>query len=127
MSFLEREPHYTNSRTVLTLLDDNGFHGFITATIVVNVFYHVEKYRGRDLAFACTENLLSNPDLAVFGIDKSILTAALKSGMTDFEDAVQAEAARLAGLDFIVTRNKRDFRSTLVPATSPEELLERLI
>ena len=125
--FLEREPHYTNSKTVLILLDDNSFHGFITATIVVNIFYHVEKYRGRDTAFACVESLLTNPDLIVLGIDKPILTAALKSGMTDFEDAVQAEAAKLAGLDLIVTRNKRDFLNAPVPTVSPEELLEKLI
>ena len=43
--FLKREPHYTNSSTVLIRLDDGGFNGFVTATIIVNIFYHVEKYR----------------------------------------------------------------------------------
>ena len=125
--FLEREPHYTNSKTVLVLLDDNFFHGFVTATIIVNVFYHVEKYRGQHMAFACTESLLTNPDLVVLDVDKSVLVAALNSGMTDFEDAVQAVAAKSVGIDMIVTRNKRDFRDAPVPAVLPEELLEKLI
>ena len=125
--FLEREPHYTNSKTVLVLLDDNGFHGFVTATVIVNIFYHVEKYRDRDLAFACVESLLTNPDLIVLDVSKSVLVAALNSGMTDFEDAVQAVAAKSAGIDMIVTRNKRDFRQSSVPAMLPEELLEKLI
>jgi predicted nucleic acid-binding protein len=125
--FLEREPHYTNSKTVLVLLDENGFHGFVTATIIVNIFYHVEKYRSQNLAFACVESLLSNPDLVVLDISKSVLIAALNLGMTDFEDAVQAIAAEFAEIDLIVTRNKRDFRNSPVPVVSPEELLEKLI
>ena len=125
--FLEREPHYTNSKNVLFLLDDNGFRGFVTATIIVNIFYHVEKYRDRDMAFACVESLLTNPDLVILDVDKSVLIAALNSGMTDFEDAVQASAAAVAGINFIVTRNKRDFRDAPVPAMLPEELLEKLL
>jgi len=125
--FLEREPHYTNSKNVLFLLDDSGFRGFVTATIIVNIFYHVEKYRDRDMAFACVESLLTNPDLIVLDVGKSVLIAALNSGMLDFEDAVQASVAAVAGIDFIVTRNKRDFRQSPVPAVLPEELLEKLL
>jgi predicted nucleic acid-binding protein len=124
--FLAREPHYTKSKTVLFQLDDGGFHGFITATIVVNIFYHVKKHCGLKTAFACVRNLLTNPDLIVLDVDKSVLMTALNSGMTDFEDTVQAEAAKFAGLDFIVTRNKRDFPLSPVLAVSPEELLKKL-
>jgi len=124
--FLEREPHYTNSKNVLYQLDDGSFHGFITATIVVNVFYHMEKYKNLERAFACVERLLTNPDLVILGVNKSVLMTALRSGMTDFEDAVQATAANVAGLDYIVTRNQRDFRVSPITAVSPEELLKKL-
>ena len=102
--FLKREPHYTNSSTVLIRLDDGGFNGFVTATIIVNIFYHVEKYKGREMAFACIRTLLTNSDLVVLDVDKSVLIAALDSGMSDFEDAVQVVAAQFAGIDMIVTR-----------------------
>ena len=124
--FLEREPHYTNSRNVLYQLDDGGFHGFVTATIIVNIFYHAEKYKGTETAFSCVRNLLTNPALVVLGVDKSVLMTALNVGMADFEDAVQAVAAEFAGIDMIVTRNKRDFRDSPVPAMTPEELLRKL-
>ena len=124
--FLEREPHYTNSKNVLYQLGDGSFHGFITATIVVNVFYHMEKYKNLEMAFECVEDLLTNRDIVILGVNKSILMKALYSGMTDFEDAVQAMAANVAGLDYIVTRNQRDFRNSPITAVSPEELLEKL-
>ena len=79
------------------------------------------------MAFACVESLLSNPDLVVLDVDKSVLIAALHSGMPDFEDAVQAVAAKSVGIDMIVTRNKRDFRDAHVRAVSPQEFLEKMI
>jgi len=56
--------------------------------------------------------------------DKRQIQAAMNSKMTDFEDAVQASAADVAGLDFIVTRNQRDFHLSPVSAVLPEKLLE---
>jgi len=124
--FLEREPHYTNSKNVLYQLDDGNFHGFITATTVVNIFYHVEKYRDSETAFSSVKHLLTNSDIVVLGVDKYVLMTALDSKMTDFEDAVQASSADFAELDFIVTRNQRDFHHSPIPAVSPERLLEML-
>ena len=43
--------------------------------------------------------------------------------MQDFEDAVLAEAAALAGADIIVTRNTRDFSRASLPALTPQEFL----
>jgi hypothetical protein len=40
--------------------------------------------------------------------------------MPDFEDALQAAAARACGASFIITRNERDFLSSPVTALSPE-------
>ena len=124
--FLEREPHYTNSKNVLYQLDDGNFHGFITAITVVNIFYHVEKYRDSEMAFSSVKHLLTNSDIIVLGVDKYVLMTALDSKMTDFEDAVQASAADFAELDFIVTRNQRDFHHSPIPAVSPERLLDML-
>ena len=125
--FLKREPHYTNSSTVLIRLDDGGFNGFVTATIIVNIFYHVEKYRGREMAFSCIRTLLTNSALVVLDVDKSVLIAALDTGMSDFEDAVQAVAAQFARIDMIVTRNIRDFQNAPIPTLTPEELLQKIV
>jgi predicted nucleic-acid-binding protein len=94
---------------------------------VVNIHYHVRKHLGKENAIQCIRDLLRSKEIEIQAVDRQTLTAALNSGMTDFEDAVQAVAADGAGIDFIVTRNKRDFRNSPVPAVSPEELLEKLI
>ena len=51
---------------------------------------------------------------------------ALSSDMSDFEDAVMAESSLRAGMDYIVTRNSRDYRQSAVPVCTPGEFLEMI-
>lgn len=46
-----------------------------------------------------------------------------KSEMSDFEDALIAYSARRHNIDFIVTRNKKDFLKSSVAALTPAEFL----
>lgn len=52
-----------------------------------------------------------------------VIRSALQSSIVDFEDAVVSEAAKAVGLEAIVTRNKYDFRNSLVLAMLPDEFL----
>ena len=51
------------------------------------------------------------------------LHAALHSGWKDFEDSMQYHSAIASMAECIVTRNKKDFSSSLIPVFSVEELL----
>ena len=45
---------------------------------------------------------------------------------SDYEDAIQMVCAQRMKVDFIVTRNIKDFIESKVPAMKPDELLERI-
>ena len=45
--FLDQEPHNGPSKAVVALLGRKRFCGHITATIVINIFYHVRKHLGK--------------------------------------------------------------------------------
>lgn len=49
---------------------------------------------------------------------------AYASKMEDYEDAVKAHAAERAGANIIVTRNKKDFAKSPVPALTPQEFAQ---
>ena len=51
---------------------------------------------------------------------------ALSSDISDFEDAVMTETALRANMDYIVTRNERDYVKSPVPVCTPSELLKLL-
>ena len=50
---------------------------------------------------------------------------ALAWGMTNFEDALQAAAARANGAAFIISRNVKDFKRPHVPPLIPRDYLAR--
>ena len=44
----------------------------------------------------------------------------------DYEDAIQSACASRIKADYIVTRNTKDFKKSVVPAITPAELFELL-
>ena len=123
---LREEPFFKTSSEVLLCLAQKKMSGSVTATTMTNIFYIAHKRIGLGVARFCVKKLLETDGLKFLSVDEQIIRNAEASQMTDFEDAVQAMAANAVGLDFIVTRNKRDFQDSPVTAVSPEELLKKL-
>lgn len=59
----------------------------------------------------------------VLDVTKSDCLRAYENGMTDYEDALIAECCARNSVDCIVTRNKKDFTASPVPALTPQEFL----
>jgi predicted nucleic acid-binding protein len=59
----------------------------------------------------------------VIATDEEILTKALHSGIDDFEDAVIEVSSKENEAEYILTRNTKDFKKSMVKAITPEELL----
>ncbi|MFC1222583.1 type II toxin-antitoxin system VapC family toxin [Pedobacter sp. BG31] len=65
--------------------------------------------------------------IQVIAIDQDIIKKGLKSKHKDFEDALQILCAyKLEKLDYIVTRNIKDFKDSEIPAFPPDELLTKI-
>ena len=67
--------------------------------------------------------------LRVFGVatvDGAVVQEALQLPFSDFEDAVSATAARLAGCECIVTRDPKGFRGSPVRSLTPEAVVPLL-
>jgi predicted nucleic acid-binding protein len=74
------------------------------------------------------EALLSLLDfIDIIPVDLAVIKKSLLSKHKDFEDAIQIFAANAVdNIDFIVTRNLRDFRDTGIIVLPPDELLNHL-
>ena len=60
-------------------------------------------------------------------IDFDIIRKSLLSAHKDFEDAIQILSAHsIEGLDFIVTRDLKDFKDAGIMMLPPDELLQYL-
>jgi len=59
----------------------------------------------------------------VIEINEELLNKALNSKIDDFEDVVIEVSAIDRNADYIITRNIQDFKKSIIPAKTPEELV----
>jgi len=87
--------------------------------------YLLKKYVEEKELRALLHSLLDFIDL--IAVDISIIKKSLQSSHKDFEDAIQIFAASsVVGMDFIVTRNLKDFKSAGITVLPPHELIQFL-
>ena len=93
---------------------------FVSAHMVTTAFYLMRGH-GIEEQNAALDFIFDN--FTVIPCDKPTLTSARALEFTDYEDAVIAAAAKKAKCAYIITRNKRDFAKSPVPALTPGEFL----
>lgn len=117
----KREPHYTASAAIWAMVEHGKLEGVLAAHTVTTLHYLISKH----LTHSQT-NLTLTKLLQVFGIaavDQQVILNALALGWSDFEDAVQMAAALNAGVDYLVTRNPKDFKESPVKVLQPSDLM----
>ena len=112
-------PAYCAYDTVVAL----GFTPCLSVSSTTDIAYllHARSSLSRKKARQAAEATLDLFEL--FENTPSDSRRAFRSAMTDYEDALIAFGAQSAGVDIIITRNKKDFKNSPVPALTPEEFL----
>lgn len=120
-----RQPFSILAEPILLGAAEHQFEGFWTAKSMLDCYYLVHHDTHSD---AQTRGVLMNIALSLRGLDTTATDCqqALFSDMRDYEDAVMTATARRTGMDFIVTRNLKDYERSQVPAVSPADFLARL-
>jgi predicted nucleic acid-binding protein len=121
---LGRLPHLADSGDVFRKIDNEFIYGFVTATTITDIYYVGKREKGHQITIDFISSLIEIVD--VIGIDREIVIASLLSEFIDFEDAIQSVSSRLNRIDYIITRNQKDFVKSEIPALSPREFLALL-
>jgi len=122
---LKREPFYNLAVKVIGL-SQGGIGLFISASTITDIYYIVRKSTGnKETAMTLIKDLLENIDIAA--VTGNEIRQAISLDWGDFEDAVQYAAGETIAVDYIVTRNKSDFASSVLPVVSPDEFLALLM
>ncbi|MEI6971213.1 MAG: PIN domain-containing protein [bacterium] len=118
---LDRKPFADTAVQVFALVEESKIEGFLCATTITTVGYLLGQALAPEKARGALQRLLGLFEIAP--VNRSVLEHALRSGITDFEDAVLEQAGFLAGVDAITTRNVSDFRRSKVTVFDPAELI----
>ncbi len=121
---LDRMPHAEASAAAWAAVETGRLKGLLAAHAVTTIHYLVRKQMSQAKAKRDISAILT-----VFGvaaINGAVIQEALQHPSPDFEDTVSAAAARVAGCDYIVTRDPKGFAGARVRVLTPEALLALL-
>ncbi|MCL2084102.1 MAG: PIN domain-containing protein [Oscillospiraceae bacterium] len=117
----KRNPFFEKSCSVIQLSMNKRIDAFVCAGCMTDIHYIISRNVGKRKAKAAMLHLAE-----LVGVCDTLAVdtvAAHALDMDDFEDSVLAATAKREKADYIVTRNKKDFISSPIPAVEPEELL----
>lgn len=120
----DREPFAEDSAAVLSEVEAGNLEGYLAAHTVTTLHFLLAKHLGRARTRRVLSDLLSLVGLVP--VDEDRIHHALAANWADFEDAVQAACAEKEGVDYLVTRNKPDFKKSAIKPVTPAELLALL-
>ena len=122
-ALLKRPEFMISAMNVIGLANRADFMIMTSSVAFVNVHYFLDKFDKAN-KFHLLKSLKSFASIIEIG--EVIIDLALKSGLNDFEDAVQYYAAISANIDVIITRNIKDYKQSIIPVYTAEQFLKTL-
>jgi predicted nucleic acid-binding protein len=121
-----REPFNTAAEQIFIMAANQIADMYITASSATDIYYLVRKHlHSTEQAKNVMGKLFEIFNiLAVTGED---CIAALSSPMKDYEDAVVSTCAYRSQIEYVVTRNGKDYEQSKVRAIMPGDLLVLLM
>ena len=122
LDVMMRRSGYQSSRQMLEMSGKKKIRGFISASAVTDIYYILNRQiKDRDKTIDSIKTILNLIEVA--NVTAADIKAALDSGWNDFEDCVQFQVAGSNHLDYIVTRNIKDYEGETPKPVTPEDFL----
>ncbi len=121
---LKRDPWMIESSAVWRAHDEGKIVGHVMACAITDIFYVARRLAGLETAHTSVRICLKA--FAICVVDHQALEQAHALPGNDFEDNLQIACASHAGLDAIVTRDKKGFQTSTISVLTPAELLTQL-
>ena len=120
----QRKDFYEYSALILSLGDEKKVKLVTTSLVFANVYYLLRKHLGIEKAKESLRKLRIIID--VISVNSKEVDLALNSELSDFEDALQYFTALDNKIEFIITRNIRDYKNPKLIVQTPQQYIEGL-
>ncbi|MBD5105795.1 MAG: PIN domain-containing protein [Lachnospiraceae bacterium] len=117
-----REPWKESAEKIFLMAANCVMDMYITASSATDIYYLVRKYlHSTEQAKQVMGKLYSF--MGILAVTSDECVDALASGVDDYEDAVIERTAVKAGIDYIITRNVKDYQEGRVKAILPDDFI----
>jgi len=110
---LAREPFVQSAAKIFALTEQSELESYLCATTVTTVDYLLSQVLDKSEARTALNRLLELFEIAP--VNRPVIEEALRSRITDFEDAVIEQAAHLVGAQAIISRDTKGFNPDISP------------
>ncbi len=120
----QREPFYQNAHKIVENCMFGDLRGFVTAHSLCDMYYILRKDYSvqQRLKFI---RLLSERCNVIAEDVYDFIAVTDNPAAKDLEDALQMRCADKNNLDYIITRNIKDFEDSAVPAIMPDDFISK--
>jgi predicted nucleic acid-binding protein len=123
--FQNREPFVKHSSKILELCEKNIIEGFITANSITDIFY-ILKRSIKDVSKIYNYIELLLEIVQIIDVTSNDVYKAIENKRKDLEDDLIYVCSEKNNIDYIITRNEKDFKLSKVKPMTPEEFLKIL-
>ncbi len=120
--FAKREGFYSDSAGLLSLVETKKIRAYTSPIVIANLFYILRKIKSKRIAIESIRKL--RLFIGVLPVTESHIDKALASKFKDFEDAIQYFVSSDNGIEYIIMRNKADYKQSSILVCTPAEFLE---
>ncbi len=122
LDFLNKRKYHAEAAKVIDLCARKRISGYVCAHEITTLSYFLLKERRdtqkvKQILFGLLDIFSTLP------VTGDVLCDALNSPVKDFEDAVIEVSSLAESVDYIITRNIPDFKTSRIKALTPEEYL----
>jgi len=117
---LDRTEFVKDAESLFSLKDQEKIDIYISSLTLSTVAYFADKQKLD--SFSVVRKFLNWVN--VIDLENIFFKQVLESDFLDFEDGLQYfSAARIIGIQAIITRNEKDFKHSKIPVISPQNFL----
>jgi len=120
----KREPFYKPAALLLSLIEIGKIDGYTSPIVFSTVHYVLRKRVSKKTTIDSLKYLKSL--IQILPLDKRAIELALDSEFNDFEDAIQCFCAEQNNINYIITRNKIDYKKAEITVLNAKEFLAML-
>jgi len=120
LDFLNKRNFHQEAAQLINMCVEKKLSGYICAHEVTTLSYFLLKEQKDKTKVINTITALLDI-FNIIPIDESILRDSLISPIVDYEDAVIEVSSMKTNIDYIISRNISDFKSSRIPTYTPEQ------
>ncbi len=118
---LDREPFSSYSAKIIELTETKKILGLVSPLTLANTYYIISKELNKKIAdefIIDSLRIFSVPGISLKNVKEAVLNK-----FKDLEDDIQSSIAAENNVEFLITRNKKDFKNDKFKVLDAEEFL----